>query len=55
MNLTDTAVLGLTAFGGAATGIALVQADHQTRAVAALLWLGLACGTAAVALFAVSL
>jgi hypothetical protein len=55
VNFTDAAVFGLVAFGVAVTSIALIQDDHQSRVVAAMLWLGIASGTAAVALFAVSL
>ena len=55
VNLVDVAVLGFLAFGGVVSGIALKEVEDQPRTGAALLWLGIASGTAAVTLFAVSL
>jgi hypothetical protein len=55
MNSAYAAVLGLLAFGGAVAISARRLTDHQPRAGAALLWLGLASCTAAGVLLAVSL
>jgi hypothetical protein len=55
MNSTNTAVLGLIASGVVVAGVALRLVEHQPRAGAALLWLGMASSTAAGVLLAVSL
>jgi hypothetical protein len=55
VNSMNAAVLGLVGFGGAAAVVALGVVGRLPRAGAALLWIGLASGTAGGVLLSVSL